>query len=135
MTSGILVGRRLMLLLMTLVAWIGLSSAVFAVAAGSAVDAAVTGLIGLAAIGAVIDGRLVQSAEGKPLNTGSSVVIAFIALAVIFYEARNLTFEDVLLLGEIRLPAVIRIVGAVGGIVLSLALVLELLRLIRAKPD
>ena len=134
MTSGILVGRRLMRILMTVVAWIGLSSAVFAVATGSIVGTVVSGVIGLAAIGVVIDGRLVQAAETRPLNTGSLVVIALIALAVIFYEARNLTFEDVLLLGEIRLPAVIRIVGEVGGIVLSLALLLELLRLLRSRP-
>ena len=135
MTYGILIGRRLMLILMILVAWSSLSSAVFGVATGSTVDAIISGVIGLAAIGVVIDGRLVHAAENRPVNTGSFIVFTLIAILVIIFEVRNLTFEDVVILGEIRVPAVIRIVKAIGGILLSLALLLELLRLLRSRPQ
>lgn len=133
MANDRVVSRRLMLMLLALVAWFGLASAVFALSIDNILNAVINGLIGIAAIVIAVDGRIVNAAQLRPLNGATMVIFALIAGAVIVFEIGNLRTWDLIILGELRIPSVIRTVKAIGGILLSLGVLVELIRLVRVK--
>ncbi len=127
------VSSRLTRLLLALVAWFSLASAVFAVSIDSVLNAIITGLIGIAAIGIVVNGRIVKASQLRPLTGGTMVILALLAAAVIVFEIGNLRTWDLIILGKVRIPSVIRSVKAIGSILLSLGVLWELIRLLRVK--
>ena len=125
--------QRLAYILFALVAWFGLASAAFSLATGSTINAVISGLVGLAAIVVAIDGRVARMIYGRELSSIGLVVFAAIAVLVMVYELRSFTTWDLVIDGEIRIPAVIRTVKSVGSLVLSVALIAEIIRILRSQ--
>jgi len=135
MASSKVVGRRLPLSLLALLAWFGLSSAAFAVSTSSWVDAVITGLLGIAAIGIAINGRVIDSAERKPINSASVIFLLLVLGAVVLFEIFNLRTWDLVLLGQVRVQSVIRTVKSIGSIAISFWVLWELIRIMRSNPE
>ena len=125
--------QRLAYILFALVAWVGLTSAAFSIAAGSVTNAAVSGLVGLTAIAVAIDGRAAKLITERELSSIGLVIFAAIAVLIMVYELRSFTTWDLVIDGEIRIPAVIRIVESVGSLVLSVALIAEIINIFRTR--
>jgi len=124
--------QRLAYILFALVAWIGLTSAAFSLATGNTINAVVSGLVGLAAIAAAIDGRVARTISERELSSISLLVFAAIALIIVLFEIRSFTTWDLVIDGEIRIPAVIRTIKSLGSIILALALIVETIRVYRS---
>ncbi len=125
--------QRLAYILFALVAWVGLTSATFSLVTDSVINAVISGLVGLAAIVAALDGRVAKMISGRELSTISLVVFAAIAVLIIVYELRSFTTWDLVIDGEIRIPAVVRTVTSVGSLILSVALIAEIFRIFRSR--
>ena len=125
--------QRLAYILFALVAWSGLTSAAFSVATGSIINAVISGLVGLAAIVAAIDGRVAKMISGRELSSTGLIVFAAIAFLVIVFELRSFTTWDLVIDGEIRIPAVIRTVRSAGSLILSVALIAEIFSIFRSR--
>lgn len=125
--------KRLAYILLTLVAWIGLTSAAFSLATDSVINAVVSGLVGLAAIVAAINGRVAKMISEQELSSVGLVIFAAIGVLVIFYELRSFTTWDLVIDGEIRISALIRTVTSVGSLVLSVALIAEIFNIFRTR--
>ena len=125
--------QRLAYILFALVAWSGLTAAAFSLATGSVINAVISGLVGLAAIVAAIDGRVAKMISGRELSSTSLIVFASIAVLVIVYELRSFTTWDLVIDGEIRIPAVIRIVRSAGSFIFSVALIAEIFSIFRSR--
>lgn len=124
--------QRLAYILLGLVAWIGFTSAAFSIAAGSTINAVISGLVGLAAIVAAIDGRIAGIITERELSSLNLAIFAGIGILVMAYELRSFTTWDLVIDGEFRIPAVIRTIQAIGSILLSIALVVENIRIFRS---
>ena len=124
--------RRLAYILFALVAWIGLTSAAFSLTTGSTVNAVVSGLVGLAAIVAAIDGRVARTISESELSSISLLVFAAIALIIVLFEIRSFTTWDLVIDGEIRIPALIRTIKSLGSFILAFALFVETIRICRS---
>lgn len=125
--------QRLAYILFALVAWGGLTSAAFSLATGGAINAVISGLVGLVAIVAAIDGRVARMISGRELSSISLVIFAAIAVLIVVYELRSFTTWDLVIDGEVRIPAVIRTARSVGSLVLSVALITETIRILRSQ--
>jgi len=125
--------QRLAYILFALVAWFGLTSAAFSLATDSTINAVISGLVGLAAIVVAIDGRVARVIYGRELSSIGLVVFAAIAVLVMVYELRSFATWDLVIDGEIRIPAVIRTVKSFGSLVLSVALIGEIIRILRSQ--
>ena len=124
--------QRLAYILFALVAWIGLTSAAFSLATGSTINAVISGLVGLIAIAAAIDGRVARTISERGLSSISLVVFAVIAVIIVLFEIRSFTTWDLVIDGEIRIPAVIRTIKSLGSFILAVALFVETLRIFRS---
>ena len=124
--------QRLAYILFALIAWIGLTSTMFSLATGGTVNAVVSGLVGLAAVVAAIDGRVARTISERELPNISLFVFAAIALIIVLFEIRSFTTWDLVIDGEIRIPAVIRTIKSLGSFILALALIVEIIRIYRS---
>ena len=125
--------QRLAYILFALVAWVGLTSATFSLVTDSVINAVISGLVGLAAIVVALDGRVAKMISERRLSSVGLVIFAAIGGLVIFYELRSFTTWDLVIDGEIRIPALIRTVKSVGSLLLSVALIAEIFNIFRAR--
>ncbi len=125
--------QRLAYILLALVAWVSLTSAAFSLATSNTLNAFISGLVGIAAIAAAIDGRVVKMIEGRVISTLGLMFLAAIAVVVVAFELGNLRTWDLVVDGEVRIPAVIRTVQTIGSLVLAVTLVAETIRILRSQ--
>lgn len=106
--------RGLILSLVALWIWFGLSSGIFAIITGGFAWA----LLELAfAVGLIIllaSGRLLAKAENRPVPFISIAAMTLILTATAVFKVTDLLYARVRQLGEIRIPELVNVISAVG---------------------
>lgn len=134
MTYQRVLGRRLLFLLLGIAIWTATMSALFSWAAEGLADAAITGVLAVAALIAALNRRIIGRVEGRPLATSNLVIFAMIAAGIVLFEIWNIRIKDILIEDEVHLPSLILTLRALGNILLSIALLLESVRMLLARP-
>ena len=132
MGSERIISRRIVNLAIAIPIWMLLTTSVNSFILGSYLVATLSAAMTVALIGILIDGRLATSVEGRPLPSAGFAILALILFVLALGAFQDLRYNELTVSGEIYVPGLITLIRVIGSIVLTLALVVEIVRLMRS---
>jgi len=125
--------RRLLTLLFLILAWFGLGNAAFSFSLGKGTGGVIPLAISVAVVAMLLDGRVIRYLEKRQLRWESIIPFSLIAVVVVYDAIQTLRLSQITLLGELYVPGLISVVQVIGLLLLTAALVWELVRLFLSK--
>lgn len=122
--------RRFFTLALYLLGWLSLGTAAHALATSSPVSVVLGLVVSGVSFYLAVTGKVVARVREGTVTGGRILFLATIPVVVIVYEARNLDFSRVQLLGAVYVPGVIMLITAIGAILLSALMVLPLVAML-----
>lgn len=132
MGSDRLVSRRIVNLALAIPGWILLSTAINSIYLSSYLVGVLSGVLVLVIIGAIADGRIASYLEGKPLPSSGFAILVLILFVLLLGAFQDIRYNELTVSGELYLPGVITLIRVAGSVILTLALAIELVRLMRS---
>lgn len=123
------VTRRLAIEIIIALVWFEILTSVSALVTGGWLGAALGIAVGVGLLLILANKRLLDSIEGTRLRKVTMPILVAVFLAFALFEFGNLRFQNLVLLGELQIPDLLRIVRATGSLMLAVVVIWELLRL------
>lgn len=126
MESERLITRRSINLAIAIPVWMLLTTSANSIILGSYAVGVLSAAIAFGLVAILVDGRLANSLEGRPLPAAGIAIAVLILFILAFGAFQDLRYNELSVSGEIYIPGVVTLVRVVGSVVLTLALIVEI---------